>query len=190
LHRLGHELRAIVGTNVAGHAAQDEETGDHIDDSMALSRLATLMARLSYELIEDVEHAIFPSIMGAVLDKIVRLDMFSEGLRICYDGCNGRRTNNADPGNGSKSLARLVRPILRYDPLLDRSNKRLQGLKLCCQCDKAYASINGQAITFFIGDDCRQLLKSLASLRRRNAQLRQMGSQRIVVLVRYRMMMV
>jgi hypothetical protein len=124
--------------------------------------------------------------MGAVLDKIVRPDMVSEGLRICYDGCNGSRTNNADPGNGSKSLARLVRPILRYDPLRDRSNKHLQGLKLYCQCDKAYASINGQAIIFFIGDDCRQLLKSLTPLRRRNAQLRQMGSQRIFVWVRCR----
>jgi hypothetical protein len=60
--------------------------------------------------------------------------------------------------NSPKALARLVCPILRYDPLLDRSNKRLQCLKLCCQYEKACAGINGQPLIFFVGDDCQQFL--------------------------------
>src|SRR5471030_547945 len=31
-HGLGHELRSIVGPDVARNAAQDEEIGQHIDD--------------------------------------------------------------------------------------------------------------------------------------------------------------
>src|SRR3989440_12881346 len=32
LHRLGNELRAIIGTDMPGNAAQDEQVGEHIDD--------------------------------------------------------------------------------------------------------------------------------------------------------------
>jgi hypothetical protein len=43
----------------------------------------------------------------------------TERLQIRYNGRNGGRTNKAHPGNGPKPLARLVDPMLRYDPLLD-----------------------------------------------------------------------
>src|SRR3981081_3099160 len=32
LHRLGNELRAIIGTDMPGNAAQDEQVGEHVDD--------------------------------------------------------------------------------------------------------------------------------------------------------------
>src|SRR5450755_827100 len=32
LHGLSHKLRAVVGTDVAWHATQDEEVGENIDD--------------------------------------------------------------------------------------------------------------------------------------------------------------
>src|SRR3712207_7134030 len=32
LHRLGHELGAVVRADVPGHAAQEEQVGQHVDD--------------------------------------------------------------------------------------------------------------------------------------------------------------
>lgn len=32
LHRLGNKLRAIIGTDMPGNAAQDKQVGEHIDD--------------------------------------------------------------------------------------------------------------------------------------------------------------
>src|SRR4030088_3189906 len=32
LHRLGNELRTIIGTDMPGNAAQDEQVAEHIDD--------------------------------------------------------------------------------------------------------------------------------------------------------------
>ena len=78
LHSLGDELRAIVGTDVAGHAAQDEEIGQHIDDIDGLE-LAVDPDRQAFmgELVDDVEHSVLPSIVGAVLDKVVGPDVIA-----------------------------------------------------------------------------------------------------------------
>jgi hypothetical protein len=62
---------------------------------------------------------------------------------------NGSRANNADPGNSPRALARLVCTMLCHNPVLNQSNERLQGLKLCCQHYKAYKSTNGQALISF-----------------------------------------
>jgi hypothetical protein len=76
LDRLRNELRAVVGANVAGHATQDEEVGQDIDNvdrfepSVDPDRQA-----LMGELVDDVEHPVFLSLVGAVLDKIVTPDV-------------------------------------------------------------------------------------------------------------------
>jgi hypothetical protein len=65
LHGLGYELRSIVGPNVARHTTQDEEIGQHIDDIDGLE-LAGDPDRQAFagEFVDDIEHAIFPSIVG------------------------------------------------------------------------------------------------------------------------------
>src|SRR5258708_3315238 len=73
LHRLGNELRAIIGPDMPRHAAQDEQVGEHIDDVDRLepARYPNGQA-LASELVDDIEHAEFASIMGALLDEVVR----------------------------------------------------------------------------------------------------------------------
>src|SRR5918997_376420 len=76
LHGLGHELRTVVGADVARHTAQDEQIREHVDhvDGLQLSADADGQA-LARELVDHLEQAVFPSIMGAVLDKVVGPDM-------------------------------------------------------------------------------------------------------------------
>ena len=76
LHRLGDELRAIVGADVLGHAAQDEQVGQHIDDvdGFEPARYPDGQAFVG-ELVDDVEHAEFASVMGALLDEVVGPDV-------------------------------------------------------------------------------------------------------------------
>src|SRR5918998_399959 len=67
---------AVIGAAVARHAAQDEEVGEDIDHVRGLE-LASDPNRqaLVRELVDDVEHAVLPSVMGAVLDEVVGPDM-------------------------------------------------------------------------------------------------------------------
>ena len=76
LHGPGDELRAIVGTNVLRRAAQDEQVGQDIDDvgGVQLS-IDPDRQRLMRELVDHVEHAIFPSVMGSILDEVIGPDM-------------------------------------------------------------------------------------------------------------------
>ena len=78
LHSLGYELRPIVGPNVARHTTQDEESGQNIDDIDDLE-LAGDPDRQAFvgELVDDIEHSIFPSIVGTVLDKVVGPDVIA-----------------------------------------------------------------------------------------------------------------
>src|SRR6266566_8889520 len=73
LHRLGNELRAIIGTHMPGNAAQDEQVGEHIDD-IDRSEPARYLNGQTFvgKFVDDVEHAEFASIMGALLDEVVR----------------------------------------------------------------------------------------------------------------------
>ena len=64
--------------DVSGNALQDEEVGQNVDhiDRLELAGdtdRQTFMA----ELVEHVEHPILTSIVGAVLDKVVGLDMIA-----------------------------------------------------------------------------------------------------------------
>ena len=68
LHRLGRELGAVVRADVPGHAAQDEQVGQHVDH-VSGSELAPDPdgQALVGELVDDVEHPELAAIMGAVL---------------------------------------------------------------------------------------------------------------------------
>ena len=63
---------------MAGHATQDEEIGQNIDhiDGLELAGHPDCQAFMG-ELIDDVEHSIFPAIVGAVLDKVVGPDVIA-----------------------------------------------------------------------------------------------------------------
>src|SRR5918993_837567 len=64
LDGLGDELRAVVGADVARHAAQDEQVREHVDDVDGLERaIDTDRQALVRELVDDAEHAELPSVM-------------------------------------------------------------------------------------------------------------------------------
>lgn len=76
LNRLGDKLGAIVGADVAGHAAQDELVGEYIDDIRAVEP-AVDPDRQTFvgELVDEIEHAVFLPLMGAILHEVIRPDM-------------------------------------------------------------------------------------------------------------------
>jgi len=76
LHRFGDELRAIVGTDMPGYAAQDEQVREHVDDidRFEPARYPNGQAFMG-ELVDDVEQAELAPIMGAFLDKVVGPDV-------------------------------------------------------------------------------------------------------------------
>ena len=75
-HRLGDELRAVVGPYVIRHAAQDEEIGQHVDDvRRSEPPVDPDCQALPGELVDEIEHAELPSIMGPALDEVVGPDV-------------------------------------------------------------------------------------------------------------------
>ena len=76
LDGLRNELRAIIGSYVLRHAPEDEEVGQDVDDVGRLE-LPVDPDRQTFprELIDDVQHAILPSVMGAILHEVVGPDM-------------------------------------------------------------------------------------------------------------------
>src|SRR5262249_42339775 len=78
LHRLGDELRSVVGPDVSGNAPQDEQVGQNVDhiDRLELAGDTDRQAFMG-ELVEHVEHAVLASLVGAVLDKVVGPDMIA-----------------------------------------------------------------------------------------------------------------
>src|SRR5205814_8991985 len=69
---LGDELGAVVRPDVRRHSARDEQVGQHVDhvDGLQLARHPDCQA-LVRELVEDVEHAILPSVVRAILHEVV-----------------------------------------------------------------------------------------------------------------------
>jgi hypothetical protein len=66
----------FVGADVARHAAQDEQIGQHVDDVRGLEPAGDPDRQaLVGELVEDVEHPVLPPVMGPVLDKVVGPDV-------------------------------------------------------------------------------------------------------------------
>ncbi len=78
LDSLGDELRSVVGPDVTGNAAQDEQVGQNVDD-IDCFELAGDTGRQAFvsKLVNDIEHAISASIVGAVLDKVVGPDVIA-----------------------------------------------------------------------------------------------------------------
>jgi len=76
LHGLGDELRTVVGTDVLGNPAQDEQVREPIDDIDRCEPAGYPNGQaLVGELVDDVEQAELASIMRALLDKVVGPDM-------------------------------------------------------------------------------------------------------------------
>ena len=78
LHGLGDELRSVVGPDMTGNAAQDEQVRQNVDD-IDCFELAGDTGRQAFvgKLVNDIEHPISASIVGAVLDKIVGPDVIT-----------------------------------------------------------------------------------------------------------------
>src|SRR5258708_11767119 len=78
LHRLGDELRSVVGPDVTGNAAQDEQVGQNVDN-IDCFELAGDTDRQAFvgKLVNDIEDPISASIVGAVLDKVVGPDVIA-----------------------------------------------------------------------------------------------------------------
>jgi len=61
---------------VLGHAAQDEEIGQNADNVGGVEfAIDADRQRFMRELVDHVEHAILPSVMGSILDKVIGPDM-------------------------------------------------------------------------------------------------------------------
>src|SRR5215510_91117 len=65
LHRLGDELRSVVGPDVSGNAPQDEEVGQNVDyiDRLELAGDTDGQTFVG-ELVEHVEHPVLATIVG------------------------------------------------------------------------------------------------------------------------------
>ena len=75
-HRPGDELRAVVRTNMSGHAAQDEEVGQDVDDVSGLKLPVDPDGdAFPGELVDHVQHAELPPVVSAVLDEVVGPDV-------------------------------------------------------------------------------------------------------------------
>jgi hypothetical protein len=76
LNRLRNELRAIIGPYVLWHAPEDEQFRQDVDDVGRLE-LPVDPDRKPFprELIHHIQHAILPSMMGAILHEVVRPDV-------------------------------------------------------------------------------------------------------------------
>jgi hypothetical protein len=57
---------------MAGHATQDKEIGQDIDDVDRFELAVDADPKaLVGKLVDDIEHAVFAAIMGAILDKVI-----------------------------------------------------------------------------------------------------------------------
>ena len=71
-HSCGDKFGTVVRPDVGWHAARDEQIGQHIDhvDRLEFACHPDRQA-LVRELVEHIEHAILPSVVGAILDEVV-----------------------------------------------------------------------------------------------------------------------
>jgi hypothetical protein len=61
---------------VAGNAAKDKQVRQHVHDvSSVQSSIDPDRDAFARELVDDVQHSIFPAIMGAILDEVIGPDM-------------------------------------------------------------------------------------------------------------------
>jgi len=76
LQGFGHELGPIVGADVTGDTTQDKEIRQNVDhvDGLEPPRDPDRQALVG-ELVDDVEHSVLASIVGAILDEVVGPDV-------------------------------------------------------------------------------------------------------------------
>ena len=95
------------------HAAQDEEVGQDVDDVGGFE-LPVDPDRQAFprELVDDIQHAVLPSVMGAILDEVVGPDMV---------GPLGPQTDAGPVAQPEPAAFRLpgwdLQPLLPPDPL-------------------------------------------------------------------------
>jgi hypothetical protein len=78
LHGFGDELGAVVGADVPGHAAQNEQVRERVDDVDGFEPAGhTNGQAFMGELVDNVEHADPAPVVGAVLDEVVGPDMIA-----------------------------------------------------------------------------------------------------------------
>jgi hypothetical protein len=78
LHGFGDELGSIVGTDVPGNAAQDEEVRQRIDHVDGLEPAGDANGQaLMGELVDDIEHAEPAPVVRAVLEEVVGPDVIA-----------------------------------------------------------------------------------------------------------------
>ena len=98
---------------MAGHAPQDEQVREHVDD---VDRLELAIdpdgQALVGELVDDAEHAELPPVVGAVLDEVVGPDMVLV-LRPQADAGAVRKPKTSSLG----LLGRNLQPLTAPDPL-------------------------------------------------------------------------
>ena len=113
LHRLGDKLWAVVRPDMPGDTAQDEQVGEHVDDVDRLqsARYPNGQALVS-ELVDDIEHAEPASIMGALLDKVVRPHV----IAVLGPQPNARPVIQPETA-AFRLLGRDLQPLASPDPL-------------------------------------------------------------------------
>jgi hypothetical protein len=98
---------------VAGHAARDEQVGQHVDDvRRAEPPLDPDGEALVGALVDDVQHAALPSLMGSALDEVVGPDVV-RALGAQPDAGPAREPEPAALGLPGRDLEPLAPP----DPL-------------------------------------------------------------------------
>jgi metal transporter CNNM len=75
-HCFGNELRAIVGANMAGNAAQNEEIREHVNNiHRPQSTTDSDSDAFTCEFVDHVEHPVLPPIVSAILDEVIGPDV-------------------------------------------------------------------------------------------------------------------
>jgi hypothetical protein len=97
--------------------------------------------------------------------------------RVRYRRGDRGRPDDANAGDGFNPLACLVRAMLHLDPLFDRSDHRLRGLKLRRQYDDARPCIDRQARVLFVRHEREQFFHPFITLCSHDAELGQMRTQ-------------
>ncbi len=98
---------------MARHAAQEEEVGEGVDHVRGLEPAGDPDRQaLVRELVEDVEHAVLPSLMGAVLDEVVGPDV----VRVFGPQPQARAVRQPEPAPLGL-LGRDLEPLAPPDPL-------------------------------------------------------------------------
>jgi hypothetical protein len=67
---------------VVGNAAKDEQVRQHVDDVSSLqSSVDSDCDAFARELVDNVQHPVFPALVPAVFDKVIGPDIFGRSAR-------------------------------------------------------------------------------------------------------------